>query len=257
MVFWLAWYTRFSRQWVLILPLFKSIFFHSNWRDLHFHEHFQLKISSKCDIKAEKSSTLCKFDKGRKGLRLMGSNASRKKTKWRTDHVSRAPSPTLLLIFWFLRGRGGSFQTTIMVVEQKWYPYVKLGKIDQSCKSWLKRFTEKVSLVARPLLSVVTVKKTRITMQAIQTLASALGSYQRISSFKGFGRRQTETIRGQIVFLFSFLFFVFCFYIFFFWRDWTHVLAESQPSLKHVFMQIFLGSYLYVTVVNWITLFII
>ena len=26
-VFWLAWYTRFSRQWVLILPLFKSIFF--------------------------------------------------------------------------------------------------------------------------------------------------------------------------------------------------------------------------------------
>ena len=46
-----------------------------NWRDLHFHEHFQLEISSKCDIKAENSSTLCTFLKGRKGLRPMRSNA--------------------------------------------------------------------------------------------------------------------------------------------------------------------------------------
>ena len=48
-----------------------QFFFLSNWRDLHFHEHFQLEISSKCDIKAENSSTLCKFHKGRsrKGLR--------------------------------------------------------------------------------------------------------------------------------------------------------------------------------------------
>ena len=29
----------------------------------------------KCDIKAENSSTLCKFHKGRKGLRPMGYNA--------------------------------------------------------------------------------------------------------------------------------------------------------------------------------------
>ena len=37
-----------------------------------------------------------------------------------------------LLIF---EGQGGSFQTTIMVVEQKQYPCVKLGKIDQRIKS--------------------------------------------------------------------------------------------------------------------------
>ena len=43
-------------------------------RDLHFHEHFRLEISSKCDIKAENSSTLCKFHEGREGLRPMGSN---------------------------------------------------------------------------------------------------------------------------------------------------------------------------------------
>ena len=36
---------------------------------------FQLGISSKCDIKAENSSTLCKFHEGRKGLRLLESNA--------------------------------------------------------------------------------------------------------------------------------------------------------------------------------------
>ena len=50
-----------------------SNFFLSNWRDLHFHEHFQLEISSKSDIKAENSSTLRKFHEGRKGP--MGSNA--------------------------------------------------------------------------------------------------------------------------------------------------------------------------------------
>ena len=42
--------------------------FLSNWRDLHFHEHFQLEISSKCDIKVGNSSTLCKFHKVSKGL---------------------------------------------------------------------------------------------------------------------------------------------------------------------------------------------
>ena len=67
----------------------------------------------------------------------------------------------------------------------------------------------------------------------IQTSASALGSF---SFFKSFGRGQTETIRGQIVFLIFYLFF----YIFLFWRDWTHILAESQSSVKYAFMQIFL-----------------
>ena len=42
---------------------------------MHFHEHLQLEISSKCDVKVENSSTFCKFHKGRKGLRPMGSNA--------------------------------------------------------------------------------------------------------------------------------------------------------------------------------------
>ena len=37
-------------------------------------KHFQLEISSKCDIKAENSSTLYTFHEGRKGLRPMGSN---------------------------------------------------------------------------------------------------------------------------------------------------------------------------------------
>ena len=49
--------------------------FLSNWRDLYFHEHFHLEISSKCDIKAVNSSILCKFHEGRKELRPMGSNA--------------------------------------------------------------------------------------------------------------------------------------------------------------------------------------
>ena len=38
-----------------------------------------IDTSSKCDIKAENSSTLCKFHAGRKGLRPMGSNADRLK----------------------------------------------------------------------------------------------------------------------------------------------------------------------------------
>ena len=50
--------------------------FLSNWRDLQFHEHFQLEVRSKCDIKAENSSTLCKLHEGRKGLRPMGSNVT-------------------------------------------------------------------------------------------------------------------------------------------------------------------------------------
>ena len=49
------------------------IFFLSNRRDLHY---FQLEILSKCDIKAENISTLCKFQEGRKGLRPMASNAN-------------------------------------------------------------------------------------------------------------------------------------------------------------------------------------
>ena len=44
---------------------------------MHFHEHFQIEISSKCDIKAENSSTLSKFHKKRKGLQPMGCNADR------------------------------------------------------------------------------------------------------------------------------------------------------------------------------------
>ena len=57
---------------MLFIPNF---FFLLNWRDLHSHEHFKLEISYKCDIKAEKSSTSCKFHERRNGLRPMGSNA--------------------------------------------------------------------------------------------------------------------------------------------------------------------------------------
>lgn len=59
----------------------------------------------------------------------------------------------------------------------------------------------------------------RILVQALETLnqkniastntASALGCWQAISPFKAFGRGQTETIRGQIVFLFYFYIFLF------------------------------------------------
>ena len=37
--------------------------------------------------------------------------------------------------------------------------------------------------------------------------------------------------------------FILCFYIFLFWSDWTQVLAESQSSVKHGVLQIFLGSF--------------
>ena len=33
-------------------------------------------------------------------------------------------------------------------------------------------------------------------------------------------------------------FFILFFYIFLFWRDWTHVLADSQSSMKYAFTQI-------------------
>ena len=62
---------------------------------------------------------------------------------------------------------------------------------------------------------------------------------------------QTETICGQS----NSVFILFLFYIFLFWRDWTHVLAESQLSVKHAFMQIFLGSlHIYVTLVKTLTM---
>ena len=76
----LAWYTKFSglsRTWVQILPLFISSFVSFKLKGLQFHEHFQLEIPSKCDVKAENSSTLCKFHEGRKGATPMGSNADR------------------------------------------------------------------------------------------------------------------------------------------------------------------------------------
>ena len=66
--------------WVFWVVGSNPTVFHINFFfqiDLHFHEHFQLEISSKCDIKAENSSTLCKFHKGRKGLRPVGSYANR------------------------------------------------------------------------------------------------------------------------------------------------------------------------------------
>ena len=48
-----------------------------------------------------------------------------------------------------------------------------------------------------------------IMLAPIQTSASALGSWQTISYTKPFGRGQTETIRGQKVFLFNSLHFSF------------------------------------------------
>ena len=39
-------------------------------------KHLQLEIASKWDIKAENSSTLCKFHEGKKGLRSVGCNAT-------------------------------------------------------------------------------------------------------------------------------------------------------------------------------------
>ena len=62
-VYWYFW------SWVRMLLTIVTIFFLSNWRDLHFHEQIQLKAGN--------SSSLCKLHKGRKGLRPMGSNADR------------------------------------------------------------------------------------------------------------------------------------------------------------------------------------
>ena len=60
-------------------PAVSVNFFSFKLKRLSLSFHFQLEISSsKCDIKAESSSTLCKFHKGRKGLRPMRSNAGRK-----------------------------------------------------------------------------------------------------------------------------------------------------------------------------------
>lgn len=62
---------------------------------------------------------------------------------------------------------------------------------------------------------------------------------------------QTETIRRQS----NSVFILFLFYIFLFWCDWTHVLAECQLSVKHAFMQIFLGSFhIYLTTVKTLTM---
>lgn len=87
----------------------------------------------------------------------------------------------------------------------------------------------------------------KIMLAPIQTSASALGSiYANNLFFQG----QTETIRGQ-----SNSVFILFFYIFLFWHDWTHVLAESQLSVKHAFTQIFLGSlHIYVTLVKTLTM---
>ena len=52
---------------------------------MHFHEHSQLEISSKCDIKAENCSTSCKFNERRKGLQPMGYNADH---CWIADDVT-------------------------------------------------------------------------------------------------------------------------------------------------------------------------
>ena len=40
------------------------------------------------------------------------------------------PLPDVVANLLIFEGQGGSFQTTIMIVEQKQYPCVKLGKID-------------------------------------------------------------------------------------------------------------------------------
>ena len=51
--------------------------FHDNFFSLKLKRlaYFRFEVSSKCDLKAENSSTLCKFHEGRKELRTMGSNA--------------------------------------------------------------------------------------------------------------------------------------------------------------------------------------
>ena len=89
-VYWAFWVAGSNRTLLRI-----NFFFLSNWRHLHFHEHFQLEISSECDIKAENRSTLCRFHEGRKGLLSMGSNAD-------LTLISSKPPPFLLAdgVFW-------------------------------------------------------------------------------------------------------------------------------------------------------------
>lgn len=80
----------------------------------------------------------------------------------------------------------------------------------------------------------------------IQTSASALGSMQTISSFKA---KQKLFVDSQIVILFYFFTFSS--------SDMIELmfLAESQLSVKHAFMQIFLGSlHIYVTLVKTLTM---
>ena len=87
----------------------------------------------------------------------------------------------------------------------------------------------------------------KIMLAPIQTSASALGSMQTISSFKAKQKLFVDSQNNSVFVLF--------FYIFLFWHDWTRVLAESQLSVKHAFMQIFLGSlHIYVTLVKTLTM---
>ena len=54
-----------------------TVFRHDNFFSLKLKRlaHFRLEVPSKCDLKAENSSTLYKFCEGRKELWPMGSNA--------------------------------------------------------------------------------------------------------------------------------------------------------------------------------------
>ena len=86
----------------------------------------------------------------------------------------------------------------------------------------------------------------KIMLAPIQTSASALGSMQTISSFKA---KQKLFVDSQIVILFYFFTFSS--------SDMIELmfLAESQLSVKHAFMQIFLGSlHIYVTLVKTLTM---
>ena len=80
-VYWTIWIVGSN------LTVLQIKFFPFQIEDLHFYEHFQLEISFKCDIKAENSSTLCKFHERRKGLRPMGYNADQK------NHSCKPASP--------------------------------------------------------------------------------------------------------------------------------------------------------------------
>ena len=92
---------------------------------------------------------------------------------------------------------------------------MKLGKLIKEVLSLLSKAPLTETFFSRPLRAFCRYRKrTRITMQALQTSASALGSQQIISSINGLGRGQPEMFRGQIVFL-SYLF-IFLFYFIFF-----------------------------------------